>query len=101
MCIKVPRIADRGCHYESERKSLALEYVNIKYPEDQCTHAYTNGPAAEATGDGGGDLYIRYNYGMAHITIITGKYPTNFKGDAEAPKKKKRKEKRTKKLRPR
>ena len=31
-------------------------------------------------------MYIRYNYGMAHITITTGKYSTNFKGDAEALK---------------
>ena len=31
-------------------------------------------------------MYIRCNYGMAHITITTGKYSTNFKGDAEALK---------------
>ena len=82
MCIKVPRIADRDCHPES-----VTEYVNIKYPEDQCTHTYTDGSAVEATRDGRGGIYIRYNYGMARITITTGKYSTNFKGDAEALKK--------------
>ena len=35
MCIKVPGVADRGCQPEPERKSLTLEYVDIKYPEDQ------------------------------------------------------------------
>ena len=85
MCTKVPRIADRGCHPEAERKSLKLEYV-IKYPEDQWTHAYTDSSAAEATRDGGGGVYIRYKYGIAQITIATGEYSTNFKAEAEALK---------------
>ena len=84
MCTKVPRVADRGCQPEPERKSLTLEYVDIKYPEDQFTHAYTDGSAAEATRDGGGGVYIRYNDGIALITIATGKYSTNFKAEAEA-----------------
>ena len=87
MCIKVPGVADRGCQPEPERKSLMLEYVNIKYPEDQWTHAYTDGSAAEAIRDGGGGVYIRYNDQMAHITITTGKYSTNFKAEAEVLKK--------------
>ena len=82
-----PGIADRGCQPEPERKSLTLEYVNIKYPEDQWTHAYTDGSAAEATRDGGGGVYIRYNDGIAQITIATEKYSTNFKAEAEALKK--------------
>ena len=69
-----------------ERWSLTLEYVDIKYLEDQWTHAYTNGSAAEATRDGGGGVYIRYNNGIAQITIATGKYSTNFKAEAEALK---------------
>ena len=84
MCTKVPGVADRGCQPEPERKSLTLEYVDIKYPEDQWTHAYTGGSAAEATRDGGGGVYIRYNDGIAQITIATGKYSTIFKAEAEA-----------------
>ena len=87
MCTKVPGIANRGCQPEPERKSLTLEYVDIKYPEDQWTHAYTDGSAAEATRDGGGGVYIRYNDGIEQITIATGKYSTNFKVEAEALKK--------------
>ena len=87
MCTKVPGVADRGCQPEPERKSLTVEYVDIKYPEDQWTHAYTDGSAAEATRDGGGGVYIRYNDGIAQITIATGKYSTNFKAEAEALKK--------------
>ena len=34
VCTKVPGVADKGCQPELERKSLTLEYVNIKYPED-------------------------------------------------------------------
>ena len=56
-------------------------------PEDQWTHAYTDGSAAEATRDGGGGVYIRYNDEIAQITIATGKYSTNFKAEAEALKK--------------
>ena len=89
MCTKVPRVADRGCQPEAERKSLTLEYV-IKYPEDQWTHAYTDSSAAEATRDGGGGVYIRYKYGIAQITIATGKYSTNFKAEDEALKKNKK-----------
>ena len=48
VCIKVPGVADRGCQSEPERKSLTLEYVNIKYPEDQWTHVYTDGSAARS-----------------------------------------------------
>ena len=80
MCTKVPGVADRGCQPEPERKSLTLEYVDTKYPEDQWTHAYTDGSAAEATRDGGGDE-------IAQISIATGKYSTNFKAEAEALKK--------------
>ena len=87
MCIKVPGVADSGCQPEPERKSLTPEYVSTKYPEDQWTRAYTDGSAAEATRDGGGGVYIRYNDGKAHIIITTGKYSTNFKAEAEAFKK--------------
>ena len=87
MYTKVPGVADKGCQPEPERKSLTLEYVDIKYPEGQWTHAYTDGSAAEATRDGGGGVYIRYNDGIAQITIATGKYSTNFKVEAEAVKK--------------
>ena len=87
MCIKMPGVADKGCQLEPERKSLTLEYVDIKYPEEQWTHSYTDGSAAEATRDGGGGVYIRYNDVTAQITIATGKYSTNFKAEAEALKK--------------
>ena len=30
MCIKVPRIADRDCHPESEKKSLSMSTLNIQ-----------------------------------------------------------------------
>ena len=36
---------------------MTLEYVNTKYPEDQWTHAYTDGSAANATRDGDGVVY--------------------------------------------
>ena len=87
MCTKVPGVVDRGCKPEPERKSLTLEYVDIKYPEDQWTHACTDGSAAEATRDGGGGVHIRYNDGISQITIAIGKYFTYFKAEAEAPKK--------------
>ena len=86
VCTKVPQVADRGCQPELERKSLTLEYVNIKYPEDQWTHAYTDSSTAEATRDGGDGVYIKYNDGIAQISIATVKYSTNFKAEAEALK---------------
>ena len=73
ICTKVPGVTDRGCQPEPERKSLTLVHVNIKYPEDQWTHAYTDGSAAEATQNGGGGVYTRYNDGRArhsHMKIF-------------------------------
>ena len=87
MCTKVPGIADKGCQSEPERKSLTLEYVDTKYPEEQWTHAYSDASAAEATRDGRGGVYTRYNDGIAQISIATGKYSTNFEAEAEALKK--------------
>ena len=84
MCIKIPGVADTGCQPVPERKSLTLEYVNTKRPEDQRTNAYTDGSAAEATRDVGGGVYIRYTGGKAHITIVTGKYSTIFRTESEA-----------------
>ena len=73
MCTKVPGVADKGCPPEPERKSLTLEYVDTKYPEEQWTQknsgAYSDGSAAEATRDGGGGVYIRYNDGTAQINF--------------------------------
>ena len=39
VCTKVPGVGSQS-QPEPERKSVKLEYVNIKYPEDQWTHAY-------------------------------------------------------------
>ena len=69
ICNKVSGVAGRGCQPEPERKSLTLEYVNTKYPEDQWTHVYTGGSASEATRDQGDGVYIRYNDREEHITI--------------------------------
>ena len=80
----MPGVVGRLCHPEPESKSLTLEYVNAKYPEDQWTHAYTDGSAEEATRDRGGGVYIMYNDGQAHITTATGKNSANFKAKAEA-----------------
>ena len=61
--------------------------MEIKCPEEQWTHAYTDGSAAETTRDGGDGVHIRYNDGIAQITIATGKYSTYYKAEAEALKK--------------
>ena len=83
----MPGVAGKDSQLELERKSLTLEYINTKYPESQWTHIFTDGSAAEATRDGGGGVYIRYNDGEAHISLATGKYSTNFKAEYEALKK--------------
>ncbi|KAK7095978.1 hypothetical protein V1264_005326 [Littorina saxatilis] len=87
ICQEVPGVAGRDSQSEPERKMLTLEHINTKYPEEQWTHVYTDGSAAEATRDGGGGVYIRYNHGEAHITLATGKYSTNFKAETEAIRK--------------
>ena len=71
MCFKVPGVADRDCQPEPERKSLTLEYVNTKYLKDQWTHAFKHGSAAEATQDGEGGVYTRYNDEKASISRAT------------------------------
>ena len=69
ICLEVPEIAERDCQPEPERKSLTLEYANTNYSEDQWTHIYADGSAAEVTGDGKGRVYSRYKDEEAHITI--------------------------------
>ena len=82
MRTKVPRVVDRVCQPEPERKSLTLDYVNTKCPEDQWAHAYTDGSAAEATRDGSSGVYIMERHKSQK------KYTTKFKAEAEALKKK-------------
>ena len=48
-------------------------------PVEPCLHRRF---CAEATRDGGGRVYIRYNDGKAHTIIATGKYSTTFKVEA-------------------
>ena len=84
---KREKARERERERERERKPLTLEYVTTKYPEDQWTHAFTDGSAADATRDGGGGVHTRYSDGKAHIATAMGKYSTNLKAEAEAPEK--------------
>lgn len=80
----IPGIGQRETQSELERKSLTLEHIQTVYPEDQWTHAYTDGSAAEAVRDGGGGVYIRYTPRETRIPNATGKYSTNFRAEAAA-----------------
>ena len=60
ICTSIPGIGKKGQQSDLQRKQLALNYIHSKYPEDQWTHAYTDGSAVEAVRDGGAGVYIKY-----------------------------------------
>ena len=82
----IPRIQKRGTQSDLERKVLTLEYIQSSYPEEQWTHVYTDGSATEATRNGGGGVFIKYNDEDSSFAVPTGKYSTNYKAEAEALK---------------
>ena len=62
---------------------MALDYIHSNFPENQWTHAYTDGSAVEAEWGGGGGVYIKYQEETANTT---GRISTNFNAEAEALK---------------
>ena len=81
----IPGILPKGTQTDLERKSLTLEYIERNYPEDQWTHAYTDGSAEEAIRNGGGGITILQKDGKRiQHAIPTGKFCTNYKAEAEA-----------------
>lgn len=80
----IPGIATKGMQPGHVRKDTTLDYIESHYAEEEWTHVYTDGSAAEATRDGGAGIYIRYLDREAEHSIATGKYSTNFKAEAKA-----------------
>ena len=84
ICTQIPGIEKKDSQSDQERKSITLEYIRTTYPEQQWTHIFTDGSASEATKNGGGGIFIKYNGRQEEISIPTGKYSTNFRAEAEA-----------------
>ena len=84
--LKVPEVADRSCQPKSERKSLMLEYVNTKYPEDQWTHAYRRF-CSRSYSRWGSRVCVTNNDGEAHITIATRNIQPTLKQKLKLSKK--------------
>ena len=83
----VPGILQKELQTNAEKKALTLSYIRDTYPEEEWTHAYTDGSAEEATRNGGGGIVIcQKDKTTNHISIATGKLSTNYKAEAEALK---------------
>ena len=63
---------------------MAIEHIYQQYPQEDWTHVFTDGSAAEATKDGGAGIFIRYKDGEEELAFPTGKYSTNFRAEREA-----------------
>ena len=77
----------QGSHTEAVNLSQRRLNMSISSTQKTSGPMPTHGSAAEATRDGGGRVYIRYNDRKAHTTIATEKYSTNFNAEAQAHKK--------------
>ncbi|KAK7090611.1 hypothetical protein V1264_010383 [Littorina saxatilis] len=87
ICTTVPGILQKQVQSEAERKALTLEYISQTYPNEEWTHAYTDGSAEKATRNGGGGILIcRKDAAPIKKSIATGKFSTNYKAEAEALK---------------
>ena len=86
ICTSIPGIRRKGQQSDLQRKHLALDYIHSNFPENQWTHAYTDGSAVEAVREGGGGVYIKYQEETANIRVPTGRISTNFNAEAEALK---------------
>ena len=82
----IPGIISKDSQSDIARRSLTLDYIHTNFPENEWTHAFTDGSATEATRDGGGGVYIKFREEELHISIPTGKYSTNFRAEATALK---------------
>ena len=78
ICTSIPGIRRKGQQSDLQRKHLALDYIHSNFPENQWTHAYTDGSAVEAVREGGGGVYIKYQEETANIRVPTGRISTNF-----------------------
>ena len=67
-----PRNGNKGSQSDQERKPLTFEFIQSSYPQEQWTHAYTDGYATEATRDGGGGVYIQYREENTTYSRATG-----------------------------
>jgi len=68
----IPGIATKGMQPGHVRKDTTLDYIESHYAEEEWTHVYTDGSAAEATRDGGAGIYIRYLDREAEHSIASG-----------------------------
>ena len=107
----IPGILWKGIQTEAERKAVTVSYISGSYSSEDWTHIYiyTDGSAEGETRNGGGGIFIRLNDGRTihhailcpditfmvdwvlkinylsiYHAILTGKYSTNDKAEAEA-----------------
>ena len=81
----IPGVGPKDSQSDLEKKSYTLECLQMKYPEADWTHAYTDGSSTDAVRNGGAGIYIRYPGGeQDKISIATGLYSTNFRAEAVA-----------------
>ena len=78
----------KDTHNDLEEKVLALERIQVNYPQESWIHVYTDGSADEATQNGGAGLYIQFPGGNEKRHYIpTGVYSSSFRAEAEAIRK--------------
>ena len=85
VCCTVPQLHCKDDLSDEIKRSLTLELLEEKYPQEAWTQVYTDGSATDATKNGGVGVYVRTPDGNTYSeSLLTGKNCTNYRAEVEA-----------------
>ena len=84
ICTTVPQLGAKDETSKEIQKSLTLEMIGERYPQEAWTHIYTDGSATNAIRNGGAGVFIQNPDERIAIAQPTGVYCSNYKAEVEA-----------------
>ena len=84
ICTTVPQLGTKDETSKEIQKSLTLEMIEEKYPQETWIHVYTDGSATNAVRNGGAGVFIQHQEEQKTIAQPTGVYCSNYKAEVEA-----------------
>ena len=81
----VPHLGPKEVTSKEQRRSLTLEMIEDRYPDEAWTHIYTDGSASDAVKNRGAGVYIQNPDGTTKVmSEPTGLHCTNYRAEVEA-----------------